>query len=214
MTGLRPLATGIGLLVLIAGCSGGEERRPALVDGSAARSPAVTFQRADGAVVATRVRVAEAAKVARLRSCVAVLGRRATGRVVERIGVRGASVTFLDPQQRKAYACDSLGGAWCGWASARLGSSGVDDARLTLSCRSSEETTVGFAWIEPGRGTRWVVIEQDGIAEGYATAGDSPIRVVSTDTDLESATARFRVSEFARDGTWLRDEVVEAQVAD
>jgi hypothetical protein len=183
-----------------------------LVDGSAARPPPVALEGV-GTVVATRTRMIDAATDHGLRTCAAQFGRHPAGRVVERIGVQGASVTLVDPARREAYACDRLGEAWCGWASGRSRAQRVDGPRLSLSCLTSAGTSVGFAWILAGPGTRYLVVEQRGLAESYSSVEHLPIRVTSTDTDLESTTARFRLREHGSDGRLLRTYVVEARVA-
>jgi hypothetical protein len=206
------LAVSVAIAVPAAGCAGAEAP-PVLDDGSAARSPPVAFEGVGSAVVATRVRLVRTATSTRVRRCARQLGVPSAGIAVERVGVQGASLTIFDRDRHKVYGCDSVDGAWCGWAAGkRRSASGVDDPRLTLSCRSGD-TPVGFAWVEPGPGAQYVVVEQSGFAESYPVAGHVPVRVTSTATDLESASARFRLREHARDGRLLSERTVETRVA-
>ena len=140
------------------------------------------------------------------------------GAVVERVGVSGRSTTFLGPRRRTAHACDaSTAGVeddgWCGHAFAQVESGRLRDPRLSLTCRASDGDPVGFAWIQPGAGTAYIVVQGSGYAEVYAAAGDAPVRVTTEEVELESSRATFSVSEHAKSGRRLRSYELEAQVA-
>lgn len=149
----------------------------------------------------------------RASACIVSFGGVADGLLIERIGVRGSSVTLIDPRRRTAYACDARDGTSCGRAFARLREGRLPDPRLTLSCSTEDGDVIGFAWIEPAASARYVVVEQSGYAEAYAVTGDSPVRVTTDASDLETSRASFAISEHARDGRRLRAYEVEAQVA-
>lgn len=150
-------------------------------------------------------------------SCVS----RATpdGPVVERTGVTGASVTFVDPGHRGVHACDatdvsrSRADRWCAHAVGRLSDARLGDPRLTITCRDADGAPVGFAWVQPSHPATYVVVQQPGYAEVYAASGSTPVRVTTTDVDLASSHATFAISEHARDGRRLRSYDLEAQVA-
>ncbi|MGH3126861.1 MAG: hypothetical protein ACRDPX_02960, partial [Gaiellaceae bacterium] len=108
-----------------------------------------------GTTVATRVRIVrpnalEAGSVA--ARCLGSSGR-AEGPVVERIDVRGTTVTYLGRGGRAAYACERAGkgsttvGPWCGRAFGRLENGRLRDPRLDLSCRDEHGEPLAFAWV-------------------------------------------------------------------
>ncbi len=138
------------------------------------------------------------------------------GSAVVRIGVTGKSVTFRTSKGRALVACDgaSRGGTvgWCGRAFGRLQHGRLRDARLDLACSGSGKP-LAFAWIEPARRARYVVVKHRAYAEAYRVAAGLPVRVVTSDVDLERSRATFDVSEHASDGRRLRTFRVETQVA-
>src|SRR3972149_1232808 len=62
----------------------------------------------------------------------------------------------------------------------------------------------GSAGVEPDPGTRFVAVEQDGYVEVYETAAGLPIRVTTSDVDIERSSAEFRISEDGSDGHLIR----------
>jgi hypothetical protein len=209
------------ILALVGGCRAGTPSAPSkLIDGSPARPPPVLLEGVEGPSVATVVRVTPAGAVAPTSyagSCIAAVGE-AAGAVVERVGVSGRSVTFLGPGRRTAHACDaSTVGAeedtWCGHAFAQVDSGRRRDPRLSLTCRSGTGDPVGFAWIEPGVGTTYVVVQGSGYAEAYVAAADAPVRVTTDEVGFGSSRAAFSVSEHAKSGRRLRSYELEARVA-
>jgi transposase len=204
------------VLALAAGCRDTPPSHARLVDSSPARPPPVRLEGIDGPAVQTLVRLHQTDAIvpgSRASACIASFGGVADGLLIERIGVRGSSVTLFDPQRGTAYACDSRDGTSCGRAFARLREGRLPDPRLTLSCSAEDGDAIGFAWIEPTSSARYVVIEHSGYAEAYAVKGDVPVRVTTDASDLETSGASFAVSEHARDGRRLRAYEVEAQVA-
>ena len=209
------------ILALVGGCRAGTPSAPSkLIDGSPARPPPVILEGVEDPSVATLVRITQADAVVRMSyagSCIDALGE-AAGAVVERVGVSGRSVTFLGPGRRTAHACDaSTGGRrddmWCGHAFAQVDSGRPRDPRLSLTCRAGTGDPVGFAWIQPGAGTTYVVVQGSGYAEAYVAAADAPVRVTTEEIDVEWSRAVFSVSEHAKSGRLLRSYELEARVA-
>lgn len=210
------------ILALAGGCRADMPSAPSnLVDGSPARRPPVVLEGVGGPSVATVVRLMPAdgaASRSYAASCIAAMGE-APAAVVERVGVNGRSITFLDPGHRTAHACDAISaadseeGRWCGSAFAQLWSGRLRDPRLSLTCRSLDGDPVGFAWIQPGAETRYIVVRGSGYAEVYAAADDVPVRVTTEVVDVGSSRAVFSISEHARSGRRLRSYELDAQVA-
>lgn len=220
---LAPFAALVATLVVASGCSRKQDPPRTLVDGSLAR-PTPALDDVDGPTVAARVvarRIDAVAPGSRIASCLHDgWSERPTGVVVLRIGVLGASLTFESPAGRSVQACDgtlthNTGGPWCGHSYGRLYDGRLRDLHLGLGgCRDAEGRPVAFAWIEPGAGTRYVVVEQRGYSEVYATSGSLPVRVSTADgIDLEQLGATFDVSEHSADGRKLSAYVLEARVA-
>ena len=211
-----PLCLGV-VLALPLGCTRGMDRPPAvLVDGSPAGPPPVVLEGVDGPQVAARTRVAQAGSP---MPALCASFKAPRQRVIERVGVSGASVTFFDAARSGVRACDAtdLDGSrverWCAYAFGRLVSRRLRDSRLTVTCRDSDGRPVGFAWIQPGRGAAYIAVEEQGYAEVHAVSGTTPIRVTSPRVDLAMSRATFAISEHARDGSLLRSYDVEAYVS-
>ena len=208
-------------LALVVGCKNDSAPAPStLIDGAPARTSPVVLEGVGGPRVATRVRVvpADSLDAHRIRaSCVS--GATPNGPIVVRTGVRGVSVTFFDPRRRGVHACDATNVSrpraerWCAHAFGRLSGARVRDPRLTITCRDVDDRLVGFAWVQPSDAAGYVVVQQPGHAEVYATSGATPVRVTTTDVDLVSSHATFAISEHTRDGSRLRSYDLEAQVA-
>ena len=188
-----------------------------LVDGSAARPPPLTLEDVDGAAILTRARIVDGRAIDQ-GTAPARCGSSA-GAVVERVGVRGRSVTFRGAEPGELLACDAVGrsatgrASWCGHAYARLRAGVLRDPRLSITCRDAEGEPVGFAWVQPHRSAAYVLVAGRGYHEAYRVAGDLPVRVTTSDVDLETASAAFSVSEHARDGRRLRSYELEARVS-
>jgi hypothetical protein len=201
-----------GAALVIAGCAATTKSPPRLLDGSSAASPPAALARLRGPLALGRMRAvaASAADSPRLHSCLRRFGLDGLPRqavVIERLGVAGASITFRDPGANVLNGCDAVapGGRFCGGAVGLLRHGRLLDPRLDLTCR------IGFAWIEPLRGARWVAVEQRTYTELYLVAAGAPVR--ATTDDVKDATAIFRVRQYAADGRELTRAKLEARVA-
>ena len=222
MTHASLTALGLGLLLLEAGCRHAGPAPPSrLSDGSTARPLPVVLAGVESPTVTTRVRVVVASAIGPDTAAARCLGssRRSENVVVERVDVRGASVTYLGPRRRSAHACESSGSTsraqagWCGRAFGMLAVGRLHDPRLSLSCRDDEDEPVAFAWIQPGASAAYVVVDQAGYHEVYPVAGSVPVRVSTSDVDLATSRATFTVSEHTNDGRRLRGYELEAAVS-
>jgi hypothetical protein len=188
-----------------------------LVDGSLARPPPVALQGLEGTGVLTRARTVDGGAVDQgpgQAGC-----DTSGGAVVERVGVRGQSVTFRGAEPGELLACDAVGPSatgrapWCGHAYARLRAGVLRDPRLSVTCRDVEDAPVGFAWVQPHPAAAYVVVASRGYHEAYRVAGDLPVRVTTGDVELATASAAFSVSEHARDGRRLRSYELEPRAS-
>lgn len=71
---------------------------------------------------------------------------------------------------------------------------------------------IGFAWINPLRRTRWVVIDQPGYREVYPVAANLPVRV-STTVSKAGGRAVFQTSQYDSHGVLLVRRKVVAAIA-
>lgn len=147
-------------------------------------------------------------------------GDRLSGPIVIRVGVSGESVTFRSGSGHGLYGCDNSPGAReagrraCGVAFGRLSEGQLEDPRLNVgACTTKDGEPLGFAWVEPVSDVRFVAVEQDGYAEVYRTAGGLPVRVTTSDVEIDRSSAVFRITEHARDGALIRRYWLEASVA-
>ena len=216
----RPLYLGAAL-ALVVGCARDSASAPStLIDGSPAHPAPIAFEGVEGPFVATRVRLVPAAtRDGRSLRASCVSRGAPNGPLVERTGVRGVSVTFLDPGRRGVHGCDAtdvnraLAERWCAHAFGRLSGARLRDPRLTITCRGADDEAVGFAWVEPSEAAAYVVVQQQGYAEVYAAFGTTPVRVTTSHVDVASSRATFAISEHTTDGRRLRSYELEAQVA-
>lgn len=218
------ILAGVALATVGASCSEAPSSPTTLLDGSQARPPPVVLEGADGPTVATLTRSGDSASVApgsRAAVCLSTFEKHPAGSFVERIGVTGASVTYVSSDRRTARACDAStlsrearDDAWCGYAFGRLESGVLRDPRLSLTCRDADGDPVGFAWVQPASAAAFVVVRQRGYAEAYAVvAGGLPVRVTTSEVDRLESRATIAISEHARDGRRLRAYELEARVA-
>jgi len=207
----------LGLAIMLTGC-GGSGSPPQLIDGTPTQPPAVALQ-TSGPQIATEVRVVDftAARRSRIARCLAGASERPAPRsIVERTGVNGSTVTFRTTSGHDIVACDgTLGRSWCGRALGHLHDGHLLDPRLDLAgCSTATGDPLAFAWIQPGRRSRFVAIEQSGYAEVYEVADRLPVRVTTTqDIDPGTSSARFDVSEYDATGRRLRSYTLDARVA-
>lgn len=142
-----------------------------------------------------------------------------SGTAVVRVGVSGESVTART--RSGIYGCDDSQGIregndqWCGRAFGRLHAGSLPDPRLDVGlCRTADGRPVGFAWVEPHRDVRYVVVQQDHYQEVYEVAAGLPVRVVTTrDIETEGSSATFRLAEYDERGEMIRRYTLEATVA-
>lgn len=218
-------AATIGVALLSAGCGAPrrDSRPTLLLDGSAAPSLPASLHDVGRGAVASRVRVLHAAEVdARGRACLDgfrpefEISPRAT--VVERTGVVAASLTVLDHTRRVVLGCDRAAGTragrlWCARSVGRLVSGRLGDPRVDILCRGPRGDPVGFGWVEPAAGVRWVVVGNGAAAEVEQVAGGLPVRVATAGVSVASSSATFAVTEYRSDGTKVRRYRLRAGVA-
>lgn len=220
---LQTIATVVGALA--AGCSGDDRTPSRLLDGSRARAVPVELEGLTEEPVLTNVRSVRVGDIAPDSNSASCLqrdwGAQPAGRMVERTGASGETVTFRDGSGTGLYGCDNSAGPreddrrWCGGAFGRLYSGHLRDSRLDMGgCTTENRELVGFVWIEPSQDTRYVVVEQPGYAEVYRVAGDLPVRVATTSgVEIERSRATFELSEHDARGGLLRKYRLEAAVA-
>jgi hypothetical protein len=63
---------------------------------------------------------------------------------------------------------------------------------------------MGIAWIHPGPTARYVAVGQAGYVEVYEPAGSLPVRISTTDVEIEGSRAIFEVSEHDITGRQVR----------
>jgi hypothetical protein len=209
-----------------AACAGDEQPPARLIDGTPAGRPsAVTLEDIAKDQIATRIKVVDARRVAPATRGAQCLRRArdhaAAGAVVARVGVNGESITFRDSSGRSLIACDraaaSVGGrvVWCGIAIGRRENGRLQDPRLDLAgCRTAAADPVAFAWVEPGRATRYVTVRQPGFTEVYRVASGLPVRISATSgIDREKSRASFQITEHDGEGRLLRAYTLDAPVS-
>jgi hypothetical protein len=187
-----------------------------LVDGSA--SPAVpAVLRSHPGLTTTRARLRTVASVHRLLSSCPE-ARQARGRIVERIGVRGRSVTFV-VRRTVLVACDlspdarSSYGPWCGTSGWNLVRHQVSDPRLDLCYDRKGRPLIAFGWINPLPRAKWIVIEQPGDREVYPVAAGLPVRVSTVSGLEQTGGAVFRMAQYDVAGVLLVRRRVVATIA-
>jgi hypothetical protein len=214
---LRSCAPVAAVLVL-AGCDDGRPER--LLNGQAAAE----FRPVEDSVI-TQTRTLRAGFLdRRFRLCLNPGDRPAFPAdtlVVERVGVLGESLTFLDRAGRHLYACD--GGVdpvgerrqpWCGVAVGRLLNGSLLDPRLDILCRDSKGKPLAYAWVVPVAGSHWIGVDQGSYTELYEVAANLPVRIASTrGVDRAHSRATFEVTHYAVDGKELARGKLEAVVA-
>jgi len=189
-----------------------------LVDGFPAPPVPRALQGYDG-VTMTRARTGTVASMHGLISgCPEARQAKQSGQVVERVGVRGRSVTFVvgqailagcdrNPSARASY------GRWCGTSGWNLVRRRVSDPRLDLCYDGHGRPVIAFGWINPVSRAKWIVIGQPGYREVYPVAAGLPVRV-STVSGLGGAGgAVFQTSQYDAAGVLLVRRKVVAAIA-
>jgi hypothetical protein len=142
----------------------------------------------------------------------------ATTVVVHQVGVVGASLTFLDAQRRVLLGCDRTAraaakGPWCARSVGRLFAGRLRDPRIDILCRNAHGGRVGFGWVQPARGVRWIVVRNGPRSEVEELVAGLPMRIATTDVDAATSSATFDVRELDRDGQEVRRYRLHAGVA-
>jgi len=227
---IRPILGSLALATLVAmsaaGCAGDEQPPAQLIDGTPARRPsAAALEDIANDQIATTIKVVDTRRVAPATRAAQCLRRArdhaAVGPVVVRVGVNGESITFRDSSGRSLIACDRAAASgegrvvWCGIAIGRLEDGRLQDPRLDLAgCRTAAADPVAFAWVEPGRATRYVMVRQPGFTEVYRVASGLPVRISTTSgIDREMSRASFQITEHDGDGRLLRAYTLDASVS-
>jgi hypothetical protein len=222
----RAAAIGAALAVVAVGCADRSHQANAgrLVDGSTPPALPEALGNVERHVVATRVRVRRASELgARGQACL----RRFRPEffiprgtiVVERAGVLGASLTLRDGRRHVVLGCDRTDrpagddGPWCDRSVGRVYSGHLRDPRVDVLCRSRAGNRIGFAWVEPAVGTRWIGVRSGGRSELYEVAAGLPIRVTTTDVAVETSSATFDLREYDVHGKEVRRQRLRAGVA-
>ena len=223
--GLRLLAAGLTVAAtapFLEGCGARSVPPARLVDGSApAPVPRALARLADRGVV-SRVRVIAASRLgsagqACLDSFRAEYPIERNAHVLQRTAVLGESLTLRDADRSVVLGCDRTArtprGQWCARSVGGLSSGRLRDPRVDILCRDRDGDPVGFAWVEPAPNVRWVEVELGPRVEIDAVAAQLPVRIATHDVDGATASARFRVTEYAAGGERLRRYRFRAGVA-
>lgn len=209
----------------MAACAGSDVAVPTtLMDGSPATELPVDLENIENPTVVTSVEATSVAELDPGSAAASCLQQdwddRPFGPIVVRVGVSGESVTFRNRSRRGLYGCDNSGGPreafrqWCGGAFGQLDRGHLRDPRLDMgACTTRDGGSLGFAWIQPSRGTRYIAVRQPGYAEVYEVVGGLPVRVTTSDVEPEGSRAAFDTSEYASDGELIRRYRLDARVA-
>ena len=127
-------------------------------------------------------------------------------------------MTFRGRSGPSLFTCDGSGWGsrpWCGRAFGRLRAGRLLDPRLDLApCPTVKDPVLGFAWGEPSRLARYVVVRHDDFAEAYPSAARLPIRIATrSGVDVSRSAATVEISEHDRRGRMLREYELRAVVA-
>jgi hypothetical protein len=162
------------------------------------------------------VRLVRAGRIGRLVADCVPGDRVPPGRlVVQRVGVSGASITFLGLAAAVDGCDDTPRGIprpWCGRAAWPLRQRRVSDPRLAICQDSRGRSLVAFGWLNPGSATKWIVVDQPGAAEVYPVAGRLPVRV-ATVTGIGRGRATFRYAEYDARGVMLAKRTITPAIA-
>ena len=211
--------------MLVAACDGNDDGAPTtLMNGAKAAELTVDLEDVENPAVLTSVTVRRVEEIEGASAVATCLQQdwddRPYGPIVMRVGVSGESVTFRNRSRRGLYGCDNSQGAreedlrWCGGAFGHLDRGHLRDPRLDMgACTTREGGLLGFAWIEPGSGAKYVVVQQPGYAEVYEVGGGLPVRVTTSDVEIEGSRATFELSEHDANGRAIRRYRVDARVA-
>jgi hypothetical protein len=222
------LLAGAGAVALAAAVAhlrhGGRAAAPParLVDGSAAPPVPPRLAGVAGGAVRSRLRIRRAAALGRTgRACLTRFrGEFAvapSGLVVERTGALGATITLADAGGRFVLGCDRTArdppATWCAHAVGRRRAGALTDPRADVLCRDRDGRPVGFAWVEPAAGTRWVVVRAGTTVALELVAAGLPVRVATPEVDVARSRVSAEVLELGSDGEEVRSYRLDAAVA-
>jgi hypothetical protein len=220
------LSVALVLAAFPAGCAGESDGNAvSLLDGSRAGEVPVELENVGRPIVMTSATAIPIGAIESGSAADSCLRDRSVehvpvGSVVVRVGVVSESVTFEDAAAGGLFACSNTPGPreenrrWCGGAYGQLYSGKLQDPRLSIACRTTDGTLVGFVWVQPADDVRYVAVAQPEYTEVYETAGGLPVRVFTVSgVDLETTSATLSISEHAADGRRLRDYELKAFVA-
>jgi hypothetical protein len=218
LDGLKALSLVLVVLVAAA-CSGGGRPRHLLYG-----QPAAEFRPVRGSVMTEGRIVRRATLGRRLDSCLFPADRTGVpvnAKVVDRVGVVGESLTFVNRNGTGVYACDggidSAGERrlpWCGEVFGALADGRLLDPRLDVICRDRKGAPLAYAFVEPVAGAHWIGIDQGRYTEIYEVLAGLPVRVATTRrVSLANARATFEVTQYDVHGRELMKGEVDAAVA-
>jgi hypothetical protein len=188
-----------------------------LIDGSSAPAVPKPLRGQDPTFVMTRARVTPTT-AARRRVIACAVGERVIGKIVERLGVNGRTLTFRKPDSG-IQGCDRYPKArliqapWCGGAAWVLRDGRVSDPRLDLCYDTRGRALIAFGWINPVPHARWIVVDQPGYREVYPVAGHLPVRVSTVSGLGRAGGAVFHTTQYDKHGVLLVRRKVVAAIA-
>jgi hypothetical protein len=208
---------------LLVGCSGGDdETARTLIDGTSAGPADVSLQGLEDDLVVTSNILVPTSSLhldSAAGSCIQQFEHKLGDRAVVRLGVAIETVTVGQADARAVLGCDNSIGEregnrrWCGSAYGSIDRGRLTDPRLSIGCQVGGRP-IGFIWIQPTDGARYVAVEQPDYTEVYEVAGGLPIRIATlSGVDVETSSATFEISEYDSDGRRLREQTLEAFVA-
>jgi hypothetical protein len=224
-----PVRLSVRLVIVLAaavstGCGSTSSTPRVLMDGSHADATPVELERVARPVVMTRARSLDAGDASRDPVAASCLrgpagDARPEGKIVERVGVSGESVTLRD--SAGLHACDNSPGPreaqrrWCGSAFGRLEAGRLRDPRLDIAgCRTAEGAAIAFAWVVTRPRTRFLVVAQPDYSEVYEAEAGLPVRISSpSGARSDPVGATFDLSEHDDTGRLLRTYRLEAYPA-
>jgi hypothetical protein len=222
---LRWSLVALALSALLVGCAGQNDVAiPSLLDGSSADELPVELDGVDDAVL-TSASVVPVTSIEPASAAGMCLHDRygqyePTGSAVVRVGVMSESVTFREASDVAILGCSNSPGPregdrrWCSGAYGQLYTGRLRDPRLSIACATTDGIQVGFAWVEPADGVRYVAVEQPEYTEVYEAAAGLPVRIFTVSgVDVETSSATFSVSELDESGKRIREYELEAFVA-
>ena len=203
---------------MAAACGSGRPRH--LLSGE----PAGEFRPVHGGVLTLSRALPAATLARRLDDCLFRSDRadvRADALVVERVGVKGESLTVANRGGAGIYACD--GGIdpagehrlpWCGEVFGRLVAGRLLDPRLDVACLDRDRSPLAYAFVEPVTGAHWIGVDQGRYVEVYEVLAGLPVRVGTVRrVDPRRARATFDIRQYDVHGRELVRASLEATVA-